>query len=162
VGLIFALCFRAAGAGQIILTDVAPQRLAAAERAGFITLDARQGDPVAAIRERTEGGADVVVDAVGTLLDQAVAAAAVWGRVVLFGMNQQAQPTVRQYDITRRELTLYGTFIGVHTFPTAIQMVESGVLRPSVFLTHTLPLAEIERGLEAMRRGEAIKVLIRP
>ena len=162
VGLLFALCFRASGAGQLIITDVAPQRLAAAEAAGFTVVNAREQDPVAFIQERTGGGADVVVDAVGSLFHQAIAAAGIQGKVVLFGMNQRALPAIRQYDITRKELTIYGTFIGINTFPVAIQMLESGVIKPSLFLTHTLPLAEIERGLELMRSGEAIKVLILP
>ena len=162
VGLMFALFFRAAGAGQVILSDVAPFRLELARRAGFDTVNAREQDTVAAIREATGGGADVVVDAVGSLFAQAVEVAAVGGRIVLFGMNQQARPQVSQYDITRKDLTVYGSFIGINTFPQTIKLLESGVLKPSVFLTHKLPLAEIEKGLDAMRAGEAIKVLIVP
>jgi len=103
-----------------------------------------------------------VVDAVGALFGQAIEVAAVGGKIVLFGMNQQARPAISQYDITRKELTVYGTFIGINTFPTTIKMLESGVIKPSVFLTHQLPLADIEKGFAAMRAGEAIKVLIIP
>ena len=80
--------------------------------------------------------------------------------VLLFGMNQRASAAVRQYDITRDELTIQGTFIGVNTFPAAIQMLESGALRPSVLVTHRLPLGRIEEAIAALRAGEAIKVLI--
>jgi len=31
-----------------------------------------------------------------------------------------------------------------------------------VLVTHRLPLPEIEKGFEAMRRGEGIKVIIKP
>ena len=162
VGLMFAVFFRAAGAGKIILSDIAPYRLRLAGKAGFEVVNAREKDPVAYIRERTGGGADVVIDAVGSLFAQAVEVAGVGGRVVLFGMNQQARPAVSQYDITRKELTVYGSFIGINTFPVTIKMLESGVLRPSIFLTHKFPLAEIEKGFAALRAGEAIKVLIVP
>lgn len=162
VGLMFAVFFRAAGAGRIILSDLAPYRLRLAQEAGFEVVNAQQRDAVAYIRSRMGGGADIVVDAVGALFAQAIEAAAVGGRVVLFGMNQQARPAVSQYDITRKDLTVYGTFIGINTFPTAIKMLESGVLKPSLFLTHKLPLAEIEKGFAAMRSGEAVKVLIVP
>jgi threonine dehydrogenase-like Zn-dependent dehydrogenase len=84
------------------------------------------------------------------------------GKIVLFGMNQQARPVVSQYDITRNELTIYGTFIGINTFPVAIKMLESGVLRPSVLISHRLPLARIAEGIELLRRGEAIKVVVTP
>jgi (R,R)-butanediol dehydrogenase/meso-butanediol dehydrogenase/diacetyl reductase len=162
VGLMFAVFFKAAGAGRIILSDIAPYRLKLAQDAGFDTVNAKEKDSTAYIRERTSGGADVVVDAVGALFSQAIDVAAVGGRVVLFGMNQTAKPAVSQYDITRKDLTVYGSFIGINTFPTTIKMLESGVLKPSVFLTHKLPLAEIEKGFAAMRAGQAIKVLILP
>lgn len=162
VGLMFALFFRAAGAGHIVLSDIAPYRLKLAADAGFDVVNAREQDAAAYIRAQTKGGADVVVDAVGALFGQAIEVAAVGGKIVLFGMNQQARPAISQYDITRKELTVYGTFIGINTFPTTIKMLESGVIKPSVFLTHQLPLAEIEKGFAAMRAGEAIKVLIAP
>ncbi len=162
VGLMFALAFKAAGAGKLIVTDVSPYRLEFARRIGVdAALDAR-GDTVTAIRNLTGGGADVVVDAVGSLFPQAVPVATKGGKIVLFGMNQQAHPTVSQYDVTRNELTVYGTFIGINTFPVAIKMLESGVLRPSVLISHHLPLARIAEGIELLRRGEAIKVVVTP
>jgi len=162
VGLMFALAFQAAGAGQVIVTDVSPYRLEFARRIGVdAALDAR-GDIVTAIRNLTNGGADVVVDAVGALFPQAVPVATKGGKIVLFGMNQQARPTVSQYDITRNELTIYGTFIGINTFPVAIKMLESGALKPSVLISHRLPLARITEGIDLLRRGEAIKVVVTP
>lgn len=162
VGLMFALAFKAAGAGKLIVTDVSPYRLEFARRIGVdAALDAH-GDIVTAIRNLTAGGADVVVDAVGSLFPQAVPVATKGGKIVLFGMNQQARPTVSQYDVTRNELTVYGTFIGINTFPVAIKMLESGVLRPSVLISHRLPLARIAEGIELLRRGEAIKVVVTP
>jgi len=162
VGLMFALAFKAAGAGKLIVTDVSPYRLEFARKIGVdAALDAR-GDIVTAIRNLTNGGADVVVDAVGALFPQAVQVATKGGKIVLFGMNQQARPTVSQYDITRNELTIYGTFIGINTFPVAIKMLESGVLRPSVLISHRLSLARLAEGIELLRRGEAIKVVVTP
>jgi threonine dehydrogenase-like Zn-dependent dehydrogenase len=141
---------------------VSPYRLEFARRIGVdAALDAH-GDIVTAIRNLTAGGADVVVDAVGVLFPQAVPVATKGGKIVLFGMNQQARPTVSQYDITRNELTIYGTFIGINTFPVAIKMLESGVLQPSVLISHRLPLARLAEGIELLRRGEAIKVVVTP
>ncbi len=180
VGLMFTLAFKAAGAGQLIVTDVSPYRLEFARKIGVdAALDARgdeapsrppfrevrrdgASDIVTAIRNLTAGGADVVVDAVGALFPQAVQVATKGGKIVLFGMNQQARPTVSQYDVTRNELTVYGTFIGINTFPVAIKMLESGVLRPSVLISHHLPLARIAEGIELLRCGEAIKVVVTP
>jgi len=77
-------------------------------------------------------------------------------------MNDRARPPVHQYDITRRELSILGTYIGIHTFPKAIRMLERGVVRPSVLLSATMPLAEAPRAFDLLRRGEAIKIMLRP
>jgi threonine dehydrogenase-like Zn-dependent dehydrogenase len=63
------MCVRVArhlGAGRIIAVDLVPERLELARKHGAETVDLRDGDPVAAILERTDGrGADSVIDAVG-------------------------------------------------------------------------------------------------
>ncbi|MCL6432536.1 MAG: alcohol dehydrogenase catalytic domain-containing protein [Anaerolineae bacterium] len=163
VGLLFALVLRGMGAGRIFVVDLVPRRLEAAAWIGCEPVDARSGGAVAQIRERTGGrGVDVAVDAVGSLFDQAVDVAAVGGRVVLFGMNDRARPAVHQYDITRRELSVLGTYIGTHTFPKAIRMLERGVVRPSVLLSAAMPLSEAPQAFDLLRRGEAIKIMLRP
>jgi (R,R)-butanediol dehydrogenase/meso-butanediol dehydrogenase/diacetyl reductase len=161
VGLTFLLVFRAAGAGKIIVSEPAPLRADFARRIGADrVVDPREDDLARVVTQETRWGADVVVDAVGSLLPRAIPLSRRGGTVLLFGMNQRAAGTVRQYDITRNELTIQGTFIGVNTFPTAIQMLESGALKPSVLITHRLHLGRIEDGIAALRAGEAIKVLI--
>ncbi len=163
VGLMFALIFKAGGAGKIIMTDISPFRLEFARKiGGDVIVNPQERDPIEVIMDETRGGADVVVDAVGSLFPQAVAVCNLGGRIVLFGMNQQAQPVVHQYTITRHELTIYGTYIGINTFPVAIKMLESGAVKPSVLITHRLPLEDIHKGFDAARAGQAIKVVITP
>src|SRR5690606_40062357 len=76
-----------AGATTIVDVDLDDDKLATADRCGAThTVDAREQDPVAAIRELTGGfGADVVIDAVGVAATfaQAFAARDLAGRVVL-------------------------------------------------------------------------------
>ncbi|HBY96068.1 MAG TPA: L-threonine 3-dehydrogenase [Chloroflexi bacterium] len=161
VGLLFHLVFQAAGASPILISDVAPARLTMAERLGARSINAAKEDVPAAVRAATGGwGADVVVDAVGLLLPQAVAVARKGGTVLLFGMNSAARPSVSQYDITRNELRILATYVGVNSFPPAIRMLESGVIKPSALITHQVPLAELPAAFDAARRGEAVKVVV--
>lgn len=163
VGLMFGLVFKAAGAGKLIMSDISPFRLDFARKIGAdVVVNPHEHDVVEVIMDETRGGANVVVDAVGTLFDQAVDVCDHGGRIVLFGMDQQARPVVHQYTLTRNELTVYGTFIGIHTFTPAIKMLESGVVKPSVLITHRLPLEDVHQGFDAGCAGQAIKVVIRP
>lgn len=163
VGLVFALVLRGMGAGRIFVADMVPLRLETAARIGCLPIDVRAGPAPEQIRAQTGGqGVQVAVDAVGSLMDQAVDVAAVGGRVVLFGMNERARPAVHQYTITRRELTILSTFIGIHTFPKAIRMLERGVIKPSVLLSPVMPLSEAPKAFDLLRRGEAIKIMLKP
>jgi threonine dehydrogenase-like Zn-dependent dehydrogenase len=163
VGLMFTLIFKAAGAGKVIVSEISPFRLDFAKRVGAdVVVNPREQDLKEIVLAETGIGADVVVDAVGSLFTQAMEVVRKGGKIVLFGMDQRALPKVSQYDITRNELLVIGTFIGVNTFPPAIKMLESGAIKPSVLLTHRLPLNKIEEGIKVARSGEAIKVMILP
>lgn len=63
VGLSAVMAAKAIGAGPIIAVDLVPERLALARELGAAdAIDARAGDPVAAIRELTGGGVDFVLN----------------------------------------------------------------------------------------------------
>lgn len=161
VGLLYGMVYRASGAGKVIVTDVAPFRLEMAKKNGAdVVINSREQDVEAAVKEHTELGADIVVDAVGALLPQAVKLARRGGRVVLFGLQQHALPPVSQYHITRYELTVYGAFGAANQFPGVVQMLETGVVKPSSLITHRIPAAQAEKAFDAMRAGETMKVIV--
>lgn len=161
MGLLFALVYRAMGAGQVIVLDVAPYRLEFAQEIGMdAAIDVAQVDAAAEVKRLTGLGADVVVDAVGNQLGQAVKLARRGGQVVLFGLRPHDNPSVNQYTITRYDLTLHGAFVGLHPFAQTIQLLESRRVQPSVLVTHRLPLEQLEKGVELMRTQQAMKVLI--
>lgn len=161
MGLLFALLYRTLGAGKIVLLDMAPYRLEFAQEMGMdAAINVAQVDATAEVKRLTGLGADIVVDAVGNQLGQAIQLARRGGQVILFGLRPHDNPPVNQYTITRYDLTVHGTFVGLHPFAQTIQLLESRRVQPSVLVTHRLPLAELERGVELMRTQQAMKVLI--
>lgn len=161
VGMLFAEVYRASGAAKIIMADIAPFRLQfAAQHGADLTVNTKEQDIEEVVRQATDWGADIVVDAVGSLLPQAIKLSRRGGRLILFGLQQHALPAVSQYLITRHTLTLYGAFVGVNTFPLVVQMLESGRIHPSNLVTHRLPALEVESGIEAMRSGTTMKVIV--
>ena len=161
MGLLFALLYRTLGAGKIMLLDVAPYRLEFAQEMGMdAAINVAQGDAATEIKRMTGIGADIVVDAVGNQIGQAIQLARRGGQVILFGLRPHDSPPVNQYTITRYDLTVHGTFVGLHPFAQTIQLLESRRIQPSVLVTHRLPLAELERGVDLMRTQQAMKVLI--
>jgi threonine dehydrogenase-like Zn-dependent dehydrogenase len=161
MGLLFAQMFRVLGAAKIIVADVVPYRLDYAKRVGADeVLDATSVDLARAVGEITTLGADVVVDAVGNQIGSAIKLARRGGHVILFGLRAHDNPAVNQYTITRYDLTLYGTFVGLNPFEQTIKLLESGRLRPSQLITHRVPLSDLARGVNLMRSGQAMKVIV--
>jgi len=163
IGLLFIQMFKASGAGKIIVSEISEYRAKFAYESGASRVVNPLKDNLERIvKEETLVGADVVVDAVGNLFKSAMDIVRRGGRILLFGQNYQARAQISQNDITRNELTIMGSFIARFTFPSAIKIIESKVLDLERLITHNLPLEDVHKGMEAMRKGEAIKVIITP
>jgi threonine dehydrogenase-like Zn-dependent dehydrogenase len=162
VGLLFVALFRAAGAGLLVVVEPKELRRQAAKRMGAdVCVDPSSGDPAGAVLDATSGsGVDVVVDAVGDQLGQALSAVRVGGRVLLFGMNSRARPAVHQYDITRNELTVLGAYVGHNVFPKAARILASGLVDLGPMISHRVSLQELPSALDAIRQGRAVKVVV--
>lgn len=161
IGLLFEAILRAAGVRCVVVEPDEVRRRTAARMGATRAVDPGTDRTTEVVDEVTEGlGADIVVDAVGSQLPTAVDVAAPRARVLLFGMNASARADVRQYDITRRELTVFGTYVGDYTFPDAIRILERGVADLGPVVSHRLSLEELPDGIEAIRAGKAVKVVV--
>ncbi len=161
MGLLFAQTYRLLGAGRIIVADVSPYRLSFAEELGMdVALNPIQVDLPQTVHKITELGADVVVDAVGNQMGTAIKLARRGGHVILFGLRPHDNPPINQYTITRYDLTIHGTFVGLNPFEQTIQLLESRRLQPSQLITHRVPLSQLAQGVELMRSGQGMKVLV--
>lgn len=163
IGLYFIELFRLTGLKTILVSEPTGKRASMAKKCGASEIiNPKKQKVEKAVRTRTGIGADIVVDAVGTLMKDAIACVSKGGRVLLFGMNTQALPEIRQNDITRNEIQVIGSFIANATFPPTVALLESGQLDLKKLVTHTFKLKDIQKGIDAMRSGKAIKVLITP
>ena len=62
-----------------------------------------------------------------------------------------------------KELNIHGSHLSPYCYPIAIDMLAKGLLPMDQIITHTLPLADFEAGIELVHAGtESIKVALRP
>ncbi|MCL5951388.1 MAG: alcohol dehydrogenase catalytic domain-containing protein [Chloroflexi bacterium] len=153
IGLMFTQFFRAAGAADILVSEVSSVRAQVALENGADRVINPQTETVAV---------DLAVDAVGSLFDIALQSVRRGGRILLFGVNQHARAALAQYNITRGEISVYGSWIAKDSFPRAIHIIESGRLPLEKLVTRCLPLRDAPAAIEAMRRGEGIKIQVLP
>lgn len=164
IGLYFTAIMKACGAGTVLVSEVSPLRANHAITNGADrVINPRNEDLVQAVLDNTDGlGADIVIDAVGVLFPEALTTVKSGGAILLFGMNAQAKQTISQYDITAHGITVYGNFIGHNTLCNVANLLESKRIDFKSMITHRLPLVKFGEGLEAMRKGEALEVVLYP
>jgi threonine dehydrogenase-like Zn-dependent dehydrogenase len=161
MGALFAIVAKAHGAGRVIMADVAPYRLDFAEEVlAAHAVNSKEADLQQAVLDLTGIGCDIVIDAVGNQLGGAIKLARRAGTVILFGLRPNDVQQVNQYHITRYDINVIGAFVGLNPFVQTINLLESGIIRPREIITHRLPLADLMRGVDLMRSGQAMKVLI--
>jgi threonine dehydrogenase-like Zn-dependent dehydrogenase len=161
MGMLFAQTYRTLGAGRVIVADVSSYRLNFAEEVGAdAALNPTEVDLSQAVKDLTGLGADIVIDAVGNQIGTAIKLARRGGQIILFGLRPHDNPSLNQYTITRYDLTIHGTFVGLHPFEQTIQLLESRRIQPSQLITHKIPLAELAHGVELMRSGQGMKVIV--
>ena len=161
IGLLFAMLCRVRGAGRIFLVGRSPYRLALAKEMGVdMTLNPDELNLREAVLNELGIGCDLVIDAVGNQFNNAIQLTRRGGSVILFGMKSSEMPPLHQYTITRNDLTIYGTFVGLKPFLQTINLLESGLVSPGKLVTHRLPLSDLEEGVRLMRTRLAMKVVV--
>lgn len=166
IGLVVTQVARAFGATEVVVSDLAESRLAAARRLGA-TATVPAGDPIDGALSPTRDGAppefDAFIDCSGAAPAVAAGIRAVRraGRVVLVGMGADEVP-VPVSVVQTRELTLTGTFRYANTWPQAIDLVTAGLVDLDAIVTGHFPLDQVEQALAATAQPNHIKAVVNP
>ena len=157
-GLCCVIAARAAGARQVVITGLGRDaaKLALARELGAdAAIDVEQHDVVAAVREATGGGAEVVVDTTPYApqsLNHAISIAVRKGRVVVAGLKgQRRAQDVAVDSIIYKELTVRGVLsMPVDDTFRAVELIESGRYPFDRMHTHSFPLEQAEDAIRAL------------
>lgn len=164
IGILCAMVARDAG-GNVVVSEVNPNRLAIAETLGFDTVNPAETDLAEAINRKTGNkGADVVFEVSGTQpgVDGMTAAAATRARIVMVAIHAQ-KPQVDMFQFFWRELKLIGARVyEPEDYEKAIQIITTGGVDADTVITDVSPLADIQAAFEALDSSPtALKSLIK-
>jgi L-gulonate 5-dehydrogenase len=130
IGLALVEVARARGA-NVLAADILPARLRAAARLGAEVLSADE-ELVPRVLERTGGeGMPVVVEATGNVraMEQTVELVAAGGRIVIVGLVKEGlKVSLPGLDLTRKEMTIFGSRASAGCFPEALELLASGAI----------------------------------
>ena len=170
LGLLHAAVARLSGAAPIIVVGQSPKRLEIAKTVGadYVISADKVKDPVAAIKELTEGrGADYVIESVGTpqTYEQALQMVRPGGTVAAFGLTGAEDTiTVNPFDLVLGEKNVAGSCAGVgNDWTDAIALLQYGRVDPSPLFSMIVPLEELEPALKELRENKNLtKVFVSP
>ncbi len=163
IGLLFTSMFKAAGAAKLIVSEPsAYRRKAAVDCGATVVVDPVKEDLPSVVARELPEGPQIVVEAVGPLLPLAINLVGGHGRVLQFGHDETAHPAVPVGTMLKKEVVIYGAFIGRHSFQRTAAIMESGILPLERIVSHRLPLSRIHEGIDLLRKGQAIKVILEP
>jgi S-(hydroxymethyl)glutathione dehydrogenase/alcohol dehydrogenase len=162
---------RMVGADKIIGIDINPAKRAMAEKFGmthFIDPNALGHDKVvSAIVDLTGGGADFSFDATGNVgvMRQALECChRGWGESIIIGVAEAGKEiATRPFQLVTGRVwkgTAFGGARGRTDVPKIVDWYMEGKIRIDELITHTLPLADINRGFDLMHEGESIRSVV--
>jgi len=167
VGLAAMQGARIAGARQIIAVDVVESKLATARELGATHIvDASSGDPVAKIREMTNGGVDYSFEAIGlkTAAAQAFECLNVGGTATVIGMIPIGEKVEIDARFLLSERKLQGSIMGSNRFrvdmPRYIEFYLQGRLKLDEMITRKGRLEDVNEAFRAMKAGEVARTVL--
>jgi alcohol dehydrogenase len=169
VGLSAVLGARVAGATPIIAVDRLAPKLELARQCGAThTVDASQTDPVAAVRDLTQGGAETAIEAVGSeqVIAQAYAATRRGGKTVAIGLpHPSRQLTIPAVSLIAEERQLLGSYMGScvpqRDIPRFLNLYRAGLLPVQLLKSREIKLDQVNEAFDALDRGEVARQVIR-
>jgi L-iditol 2-dehydrogenase len=167
IGLLAVQVLRTRGCGKIIAIDLDDGKLKLASKFGAThTINAGDPDLQKKIRELTSGrGVDAAFEAVGlpATVKTAIESARKGGSITLIG-NLKPQVELPLQAVVTRELTLIGTCASAGEYPACLDLIASGKVNVTDFISATPPLEEGAKWFERLYAGEKglMKVLLKP
>jgi zinc-binding alcohol dehydrogenase/oxidoreductase len=151
---------RALGARTIVTSGSDAKLEQARDWGADVTVNHADGDVVAAVRDATGGGADVVVETVGEATwVRSLTAVAPRGRVVVCGATSGPNPPAQLHRVWWKQLDVLGSTMGTREdFLGAYDLVRSGRVR--VHVDRVFPLSEIRAAHERLEAGEQLGKIV--
>lgn len=168
VGLQVVAGLRLAGADPIVALDRVPEKLdlALAQGATHAVATSAAPDPVAAVRELTDGGVDFAFEVVGRpeTIRLAWDVTRPGGTAVVVGLApagvEASVPAIEFLDDKSLRGTYYGSGDPAAELPLLAAMALAGELDLAGVVTSVEPLDAVEEALDRLRRGEGARTVL--
>jgi len=170
IGLNVVQAVKMVGADRIVGVDINPARRALAEKFGvthFVNPKEVQGDLVPFLVDLTKGGADFSFECIGDVkvMRQALECCHKgWGTSVIIGVAGSGQEiSTRPFQLVTGRVwkgTAFGGAKGRTDVPKIVDWYMDKKIAIDPLITHTMPLAQINRAFDLMHEGVSIRSVV--
>ena len=162
IGTLCILAARAAGAAEIIATDLSDEALAYASKVGADRTINMAKDASALDEYKIgKGSFDLLYECSGAAPALAAAIPAMRPRSVIMQLGLGGDMTLPVQAMTAKEIDLRGSFRFHEEFAIAIRLMQIGSIDVKPLISHTLPLEDALKAFEiASDRSQAMKAQI--
>ena len=166
VGLLAVLSAQQLGAEKIVLMGRHPERTDLGREYGATAVVAERGEEgIAKVRDLTDGGSPIVLEAVGHLpaYQQAVGIVRPGGVISRVGVPQYQEAPIGFGSLCGPNVTLTGGPAPVRAYiEQLLPAVLNGSVNPGKVFDRTVGLEDTPKGYAAMDERTALKVLVQP
>ncbi len=166
VGLLAVLSAQQLGAEKIVLMGRHPERTDLGREYGATAVVAERGEEgIAKVRDLTDGGSPIVLEAVGHLpaYQQAVGIVRPGGVISRVGVPQYQEAPIGFGSLFGPNITLTGGPAPVRAYiEQLLPAVLNGSVNPGKVFDRTVGLEDTPKGYAAMDERTALKVLVQP
>jgi len=168
ISLLFIQLLQLAGVAEIIAIGHSDLRLSSARELGVSKLiNAKKVDPLERILQMTSGrGIDLVIECAGTQAawQSAVEMTRRGGRVLWFGgLPEGSTVTLDAGKVHYGEITIHNSHGGTaEDAEKAFELITSRQVNTRALITEEMPLAQVEKAIQKMIAGQAVKIAISP
>ena len=170
IGLNVIQGLRLVGANMIVGVDTNPDKKAWGERFGmthFVNPKETGGDLVKYLVDLTHGGADYSFECIGNVELMRAALECChkgWGESVIIGVAPAgAEIKTRPFQLVTGRVwrgSAFGGARGRTDVPRIVDWYMDGKIEIDPMITHTLPLADINKGFDLMHDGKSIRSVV--
>lgn len=164
IGLCVLQALKMKGA-KVLVADLVDSRLERAKKLGAdMTVNTSAQDLKDVVMSSfSEGGADIIIEAVGAskLADEAVEIVARGGRIVVIGFDK-TELHVSEFTFVRPGIEIRGSVLNNEKFPQVVTWMEQGKIHPESMISKEYPLEKIGQAFEDILADpkSVIKVIV--
>lgn len=165
IGLLAMETARAAGATDVLISDVVGEKLDFAEERGAdLAIDVTETDLAEAVGEYTDGvGVDVVIEASGAppSIQSTTDAVRRGGDIVFVGLPGEDEMPLNVIEIIDNEIDIHGSFRYKNTYQAAVDLLANETVDVEGIIDFESDLESVGSAFERAMEPEVVKGMIR-